>query len=309
MRVLSGQRIFFDDFSRGLRAADWSVRPVGEFPCGDGTVRSGPDGLTVEPTGAHPVTGEPAFAYATGPGGPNDHLKWTALVRRPGAHGIPGFAVGDGETLTVSAVLSVRTFGTADHPFGPDVAPADLRLAAGALIVVDLETGMIFDFLLTNSAIYAFYERLPRPGADHAAFSYAVPVLRRDSPEQVHELAVRYTPGTATWLADGTDMLTVRQIGRRCLPRDKLVLDHGGPERAALPRQLSMGLGLFALLDAAGPGGHGLVRLSAEQYVDPDRGEPAPQRFFDEQGMVENRLWGQGARLTVRQVSVYLDPP
>lgn len=49
MRALSSQRIFFDDFAHGMNTDDWLVRPVGEFPRGDGTVRSGPGGLVVEP--------------------------------------------------------------------------------------------------------------------------------------------------------------------------------------------------------------------------------------------------------------------
>jgi hypothetical protein len=304
MRALSSQRIFFDDFADGMNTDDWRVRPVGEFPRGDGTVRPGPDGLVVEPAGVHPVTGEPAFAHATGPGGPNDHLKWAALVSRRGAHGIPGFAVAEGETLTASAVLSVRTFGTAGHPFGSAAAQADVRLAAGALIVADLETGMIFDFLLTSSTVYAFYERLPRPGAGHAAFSCAVPVARGDAPDRSYELAVRYAPGVATWLVNGAEVLTVDRIGHRCLPRERLVLDHGGPEQAVVPRQLTVGLGMFALLDAAGPDGRGLVRLSGERYFDPARGEPSAQRFFDEHGLLKNRLWGQGVRMTVSRVSM-----
>ncbi|AKI79618.1 hypothetical protein [Acanthamoeba polyphaga mimivirus] len=37
----------------------------------------------------------------------------------------------------------------------------DLRLASGALNVIDPNTWMVFDFFVTNTAIYAFYERLP----------------------------------------------------------------------------------------------------------------------------------------------------
>ncbi|ADP79375.1 DUF6081 family protein [Pseudofrankia inefficax] len=305
-----GREVFVDEFAAGLATA-WTLRPVGPFPSGDGTVRPTADGLVVESSGAHPDTGEPAFAYATGPGRENDHLKWNALVGRPAGSGFPGFDTPPGATLTGSASLRVRTFGTAGHPFGDAVTDAstDLRLAAGALILADVESGLVFDFLLTGGAVYAFYERLARPGATHASFSYAVPVATR-RPEDWSALSISYDPsrGAVRWAVDGAEVLVVDRLGFRALDRRHLVLDHGGREQPAAPRQLTLGLGLFSLLDAAGADGRGLVRLSAEGCFDPRRGAPAPQRFVDELGETSNRLFGQGAALTVRRAAVTVGP-
>ncbi|MFI1381870.1 DUF6081 family protein [Embleya sp. NPDC020886] len=300
--------------SAGLRTTgprpDWQIRPVGTLPLGDARVRTGDAGSVVEP----PETtagGAPAFGYATGPGGADDHLKWCALVAHTASSGLPGFDAPGGGELVGAAELAVRVFGAERHPFGDAVAEpqADPRLGAGALLALDRETGLVFDFFVSNRHIHAVYERLPRPGTGWAAFTYLVPVAER-TPDLVRrlEIGLDRDAGTVRWSVDGEQVLSVARLGHLSLPRTHLVIDHGGTEESAVPRQLAFGLGLFTLLDAAGPDGRGLVRLSAERYYDPARGAPAPQRFRDELGLRANRLWGQGVRLTVRRVTVTTGP-
>jgi hypothetical protein len=311
----SARVVFSEEFTTGLHHQDtqpveeraWLVRPSGPFPYGDGTLRTSSAGLVVESGGLHPETGDPAFAYVSAQVGTDDHLKWSALVRGSARRGFPGFDTTASTATTCSATLSVRTFGTESHPFGSAVtdADADPRLAAGALITADIESGVVFDFLLTNTATYALYERLARPGTDRAAFSYAVPVGRRDK-DAWHELAIRYdrSEGVVRWLADGTEVLSVDRIGYRCLDRRLLTIDHGGREEPAAPQQLTVGIAMLVQLDAAGPDGRGLTRLSDQNYLDPRQGGSAPQRFVDERGLVENRLWGQGVRIAARRITV-----
>jgi hypothetical protein len=261
------KEIFRDEFTDGLRytGADspWLLRPAGPLPHGDGVIRPTPTGLEVSSAGTHPRTGAPAFTYLAEPG-QDDHIKWSTFAR--GTAQVPGFPA-DGP-LTLGAVLTARTFGTEDHPFGDAVSDADsdFRLAAAALIVADVGTGLICDFLVTNTAIHAFYERL-------GSFSYAVPIARR-APQDWHDLAVHYDPaaGSLQWTVDGVPALTVRAIGERCLAEEFLAFDHGGPADPVVPRQLTVGLGMLCQLDDLA-----------------DR---------------QQRLWGQGVRLSARRITV-----
>jgi pyridoxamine 5'-phosphate oxidase family protein len=122
----------------------------------------------------------------------------------------------------------------------------DLRLGAAVLICVDGESGIVFDFIITDGRLFAVYERLAFPGTAYAAFSYVVPVADRD-PGDVHELTVRYdaADGVARWLVEGAEVLSVDRIGLRVLDPSHLRRDNGLPEQAAAPRQLNCGLGLF----------------------------------------------------------------
>ncbi|CAM5469508.1 hypothetical protein SALBM311S_09599 [Streptomyces alboniger] len=322
--VIEGDRVVWDDFRSGFdhsgEASKWTLTAAGDaLPDGDGIATTSAAGLRVVPTGVNPRTGEPAFAFTTGReseggAGTADHLKFFALARHTSKAGILGFDAEPDRVLTIDVTMSARTFGTEQHPFGGAVANprTDLRLAAGAMNTADPETLMVFDFFVTNGWIYAFYERLPRPGADYAAFSYALPVARRSTVDQVNNLAVVYdrSAGTVEWKLDGRTVLAVDRIGYRLPDRDHLILDLGGREELVAPRQLAGGFGMFTLLDAEIPDTRGgLVRLSSDlQYYDPDHGSPAQQQFADPASLPQHRLWGQGARLDVRQMGVTSAP-
>lgn len=318
----SGYDITWDDFRSGFDHtgddAKWTLSATGDLPFGDGKPSTSANGLSVVPTGTNPATGKPAFAFTTGQeagggGGDWDHLKWYAVANHKASSGITGFDAVPGQTLTCETRMSARTFAAENHPFGSAVVdPAtDLRLGAGAMSVIDFETNIVFDFFVTNERVYAFYERLPKPGATYAAFSYALPVATR-RPGQEHDFAISFdkSAGKAVWRLDGREVLSVDRVGR--VPRDRahLILDHGGAEEAVSPRQLSCGIGMFTLLDAEGPDGRGLVRLGdrPDYYFDPDRGAPYPQGFLDGASAPANRLWGQGVQLRVGRVGVSSRP-
>ncbi|MFE6872371.1 DUF6081 family protein [Kitasatospora sp. NPDC057692] len=320
--------LFHDDFRAGFdTAARWQAG-------GDGIAAASADGLAVRSTGTDPATGEPVFTATRAPdapgGGRGDHLKWTALVRHTARSGLPGFDLPPGGALTVDAVLAARFPGTGRHPFGAAVAdPAgDPRLAAAGLVVLDPVSRTVFDFLLTDTRVYALYECLPPPGTDpaaptaptaatapaapaaprRAAFSHAVPVAAR-TPGAWHRCAVRVDrSGTrVTWLLDGAEVLAVDRIGHRLPGRRHLLLDHGGePGEPSRLGQLTAGLAVLTLLDGAGPDGRALVRLDAEPgfYADVRAGAPVPQAFVDEHSRPESRLFGAGAELRVRELTV-----
>ncbi|MBF6328250.1 DUF6081 family protein [Nocardia transvalensis] len=318
----------WDDFRNGFTTtgpdAKWAVPSAGSWSASDGVATTRPNHLQVAPSAKNPRTGEPAFSLTVPQEPPNgqglpgslDHVKWLAFMNHTATSGYQGFDAVDGEELACETKkLSGRTFGTAAHPFGAHVADPDddLRLASVGMPVLDPETSMIFDFFVTNKRVYAFYERVPdsRPRlGNYAAFTYAIPV-GDTKPGAPHDFRIAYTPAqhTVRWILDGREVFRVDRIGELLPTRDNLMLDNGGEPTIVKPRQLSCGIGLFTILDGAQPGARmdsGLVRLSSapNHYFRPSTGAPNPQSFFDDYSAASNRLFGQGASLSLQWYSV-----
>jgi hypothetical protein len=68
-----------------------------------------------------------------------------------------GARTADTVTDTTIRSLSPDNFASASAVTNPQ---SDLRLAASTMFVVDLQTKLTFDFMVTNTEIYAFYERV-----------------------------------------------------------------------------------------------------------------------------------------------------
>jgi hypothetical protein len=185
-----------------------------------------------------------------------------------------------------------------------------LRLATYAFTPIDFETLMVFDFMLTNKSIFAFYERLPyarQALGQYGAFSCATRVAD-NAPGRMNALGIVYDAITNTveWRVEGSVVARVQGLG--LLPnRENLVLDHGGIPTQVSPRQLACGVGLFTLLDATPPGGGGaLVRAcdAADFYFDCGNEPGCAPKFVDPNSLENSRLFGQGAELIVRDVRV-----
>ena len=143
--------------------------------------------------------------------------------------------------FTVRVEMAVRIHGTEGNPHGLD--PGDPRLAAGALVLIDPETGMVFDFFVSNDRIQALYERLPgaraAPGPYPAYSILADPVPSR--PDEWHHYEIRYDAARdhVAWAIDGRQVDQKSHVGApvgRNAPIVKL-------------RRLRFGGGLFSLLD------------------------------------------------------------
>ncbi|MFF5138962.1 DUF6081 family protein [Streptomyces sp. NPDC013157] len=244
---------FVDDFAHGLDhtgpGASWRLRDTHIGAGGDGVVGRGEDGVVIVPRSVHPGTGEPAFTPSEGPEPPDAFLRWTAYLETTASTGFAGFDVSPERTLTVEAELAVRAYGTWGAPAsGAAADPAgDVGRGAGALMTFDRETGMVFDFCLTGSAVYALYERLPRAGRDERAFSVAVP-LCDVRPGRPHHCALTHDPaaGTVRWVVDGRHTLTVGDLGHQQFDGAFVLWELPGEERAAAPRQLAVGLTTMA---------------------------------------------------------------
>ncbi|MFE0733498.1 DUF6081 family protein [Streptomyces sp. NPDC058855] len=229
---------FQEDWAAPGRAARWRPRSLPWLSGGDGTVRTprDGDGLCVE-SGYGLGHGErPAFTPAPKGREAEAHLRWAAFAE-PEARG-PG-------PYRSEAELTARVFGTDRHPEGDGT-----RCAMAALICVDLDSGLVFDFACTNGFVWALYERLPRPGADHGTFAYAVPVRAR-TPEAWHRCAVEVDPsaGRARWLLEGEEVFSVDRTGLGLDPRHHarhLERSTPGPRAEVAPGRLALGLGLLA---------------------------------------------------------------
>ncbi|MFJ2018526.1 DUF6081 family protein [Streptomyces nodosus] len=316
-----GRVLFHDDFHRGFDTArTWALLPTPgpdgtPLPAGDGITSTSAAGLHVRPSGTDPVTGQPAFVATTGQqaagggGSDADHIKWLAYENVTSRAGLPGFDVPATGALTCSATVSATATGVDRQPFGSAVPDpqSDPRLASASLIAADFGTNAIADLAVTNTEIYAVYERLRTPGSTWASYSYVVPVARR-TPHKRNTLQIRYDRGgrRVTWLVDGRTVLSTDRIGHRAFDRSFMVLDHGGTEEDVTVRQTVCGLGIGDELDGASADGRGLVKLDSTPgyYYDPRTGAPTPQRFLDPESRPGNRLWGQGITLDVGAVDV-----
>jgi len=305
--------LFSDNFSSGFSVATngkWQLLPTAK----DGVTTTSAKGVTVVPTGRNARTGKPAFT-TTAPQASGsqqgflDHAKWVALPRATSSTGVIGFDAPASGSLTCTSTMAAVTTSTEDHPFGKLVADpqTDLRLAAGTMFAIDLQTDMAFDFMVTNTEIFAFYERVREPGSTYAAFSYAVPV-QNQTPGQQHTYSVSLDQNRSrvTWSVDGRLALQLNGIGRRVLDRKFMLLDEGGAEQTVSPRQLACGVGTVTLLDGVDNSGTALVRLDSapNYYFQPRTGAATAPTFFDNAARPENRLWGQGAQLQVASVTV-----
>lgn len=264
------QFLLDEDFSAGLVGAGpaptWVLRPTPARPEGDGIVTASDAGLVVVPTATNPNTGLPAFATDQEQAGRPGHLRWAVFANRQADSGVLGFKLPAHGALSTRMTLSAELYGTAGHPYGGQVPDPDssLRCGMAAMICIDMETGLVFDFALTNRRVWALYERLPRPGGAHGTFSYAVPVAER-RPGTVHQLAISIdaAAGQARWSLDGAAVFSVADVGRRLASNEYLAQQTEGPDERLTPRQVAVGFGLFA-----GP------------------------------------VWGQGARLTAQSAQV-----
>ncbi|MGH3932137.1 MAG: DUF6081 family protein [Pseudonocardiaceae bacterium] len=321
-------RMVWDDFRDGFSTsgpnARWSYITVGPYVADDGNTTTSRQGLRVVSSGRNPDTGKPAFVHTVaqeedngrGLPGTLDHVKWLTFTNHTASTGYPGFDAEPGQKLSCETWISGRTYGVGGHPFGDQVAnpETDLRLASVSMNTLDPETSTVFNFLITNEQIYAFYERLPNMRTqlgNYAAFSYAIPVADR-SPHDRHHLQITYdrSAGVTRWLVDGNEVYQIDRLGHRLASREYLLLDHGGEETSVQPRQLNCGMGMLSILDGELPGQSALVRLSSADgfYFDPPTGEPDPQTFLDGESLESNRLFGQGAGMSMSRYVVSSAP-
>jgi hypothetical protein len=291
---------------------EFSYFQAGPFIGNDGTLSSSCcGGLTID---SNPFT-----KYEIGLG-VLDHVKFLIFTNR--VFNTPSY----GE-LSFNAKINMEAFNVANHPFGAQVQDpqSDLRLAAAAFNVLSLSNGFIFDFLITNTKIYALYERLDIarvPYGNYAAFTFAIPVVDI-VPNSSHLYTISFNADqkSVRWLVDGKEVYKVFMIGT-LVSRQFMGLDLGGQEEMVFPTSLQIGFGTFTLLDAYSPcnvvtpaldggkicqfpaGDEGLTQLAAGLYNPRNGIDPAT--YLTDGSQVIDHIWGQGVVMQVEKIYVNL---
>lgn len=195
------------------------------------------------------------------PYGGLDHVKY--LVYRNQSYKLPT----DGSEVIYSGNMSVeQQFGNVPLSMieGVTNLASDIRIAAGALNVIDYETWLVFDLFVSNESYYALVERLPfgKPSfggslPDYHAYSHTVFLAKRErtSPGTDFDtlsIAFNRKEGMARWMINGVEKFRVNNFG---IPLDRTyrLLDHGGPDQVVELKQINVGFGTFTLLDMVNP--------------------------------------------------------
>lgn len=145
------------------------------------------------------------------------------------------------DVFTVRADMKVRTFSTEKNPY--DLDAGDVRLASGALVVIDPDTGMVFDFFVSNDRIQPLYERLPSARGqlgNYPAFTILGPSIPTKIDEW-HKFEIRYisSKNIVEWYVDGILLAKQNRVGA--------APGQSGP--IVKLRRPRIGGGLFTLLD------------------------------------------------------------
>ena len=217
----------------------------------------------------------------------------------------------------------------------------DPRPCCATFAILDPVNLITCDFLLTRERGFAIYEHLPflKPGwpippiyqgpnlvqaGDYHGFTHAVPIYERDQTiapmNEKLDLEFRYNRlgGVFEWWINGVKRLSWSRIGAG-MERQYRALDHNGPDTRFEPEGFCAGFGLFSLLDCHETSED--IRLDPApvqlctpeiEYVNPKSELMWPYgvaemdtSFLDMSSLIGNRLFGQGAQLTVSTLSVY----
>lgn len=245
--------------------------------------------LTAPPTGAIP--------------GDLDHVKWLYWANGTSLAGYPGIDTQPGHVNECSAKVGGSITGTQSNPFG--VKANSPNLGMFGVTAGDFETNMIFDFVVTNDAFYALYERLPFVRSqtyNYASFTYLINVgNRRES--DTHELKVSYdaSSNSVDWYINGKKVYTVNRIGRYIGTSEYPAIDRGGADEDVKLRQFACGIGAFTLLDGYEKTlQKGLVKLNpADGYYQNPKNPKKTLEWIDEESKDGSRIWGQGVEAKI----------
>jgi hypothetical protein len=291
---------------------DFSYFQVGDFIGNDATFSSNCcDGLT--------VNSNPFTKYAIGQG-ILDHVKLLLIGNTP-------FSVPSTGEITFNAIIKMEAFKVADNPFGVQVQDpnSDCRLATAAFNVFCLTLGLVFDFFITNTKVYALYERLDVSRGiygPYAAYTFLIPVLNIvPNSRHLYTMGFNGEQKSVRWLVDGKEVYKVYNIGT-LLSRQFMALDLGGQEEVIFPYTLHVGFGTFTLLDGYSPcnvvipvldGGsicqfpaneQGLTQLTTLGYELNPRNGVTPATFVFDGSNVADHIWGQGVVMQLEKIFV-----
>lgn len=268
------------------------------------------DNIEISPKDKNPTTGEPMFTRdisQKGPMGQLDHLKFS-MIAKNNAQGT-SFTVPETGSINFETTLKNQTYGLKTQPFGEKIKnpQIDFRLGSSALMVMDPVNMIVFDFFVTNGAIYAIYERgkSMQKKTDYYAYSYVIPLQTRNQNDFV-KLRISYDKynNTVKWYINDEEVYSADHVGH-LIDRKYMTIDNGGIPHEVRSGKLNAGLGVFTLMDASIDGQALINLVGDDSYYNPTKGEPIPANFLDPKNLKKNRLFGQGVRLTAKDFSVY----
>lgn len=192
------------------------------------------------------------------------------------------------------------------------------RLGSCAFALSDLpNTGIKFRVLATNEGVWASYTREPYARAVQNASFRAFDVFRQIAIRKRYDdwidAAIQYDrmEGTTTWFINGVKVWKVGSLGT-LPPNDgynRLVIDTGAqdPEQIGVPQQVITQIAIFTNFPAVDPNNLnlgvnnnlGLIRIVNQTgFYGPN------MRFWDDNSIRENKLYGQGVRFTLKRLVV-----
>lgn len=171
---------------------------------------------------------------------------------------------------------------------------ADYRLCCSALSVYDTNSSIYAMFLLTNDAIYAYYERKPSNEVSlhtcknclhcgetecHASFASAVLVQMRgfrggkgsDMLDDFYRLGIGIDglQGHINWYIDRRLVYSLNRIGYR-LPDQYQVLERGGAPHLVSIESVRIGVGHYSFLDHQLPNNYAREMIFNDTSSDPN---------------------------------------
>jgi hypothetical protein len=255
-----------------------------------------------------------------------------------------------GAEIVYESIVSVNQTGIDTIPIeiqgtgvtGVSNAPNDPRLCYAGINCLDKDDNMVFDFVLCNESIFAYYERLPLGrtewgglGPNYDAWNHLVPVAKRNIADPANDyvklaIAYNYKENYVRWIVNDEEVYRINRLG---FPLDRKYrgLQIGtatslpDPDTLLRPKLLSYGFGTFSAFANYSPNNPanlqnvGLVNTTnGGQFptVDPNvtniDGTLLPSTYLANYGGLTGFTgtnFGQGANLCIKYVSVYLLAP
>lgn len=216
----------------------------------------------------------------------------------------------------------------ADYVYSPKF---DFRLAYVAAITAwDFENAGYYEVALTNDVVVATYSRTLAErddfgggGGNYAAFTAAKLIGRRTGNEGLKDfvktgIAISGSNRTVSYYLEGNKVHEFANLGNAPDP-ELVVLDYGGSNENVVPTVVSFGFGTGDLLDGTIPSFSSakkdpdyllrkLAKLTTTETINPYRSSPRaeidPIPAAVSEPAREDRLYGQGAILKIKQIKI-----
>ena len=253
-----------------------------------------------------------------------------------------------GAEIVYEAIISAQQTGIDDIPVniegvgvtGVSNAPNDPRLCYAGLNCLDRENNLVFNFVLSNETIFAYYERLPLgrtefngPGPNYDAWNHLIPVGKRNIADPLNDfvklaIAYNYKENYVRWIVNDEEVYRINRLG---FPLERkyrglqigIVNQLPSPDSLLRPKMLSYGFGTFSAFANHSPNNPANLKNAALVYypnggpvVDPNVTNvdgtfvaSAPLSTYGGFTGFTGTNFGQGANLCVKYVSVYLLAP